>query len=1139
MSLSPTISDATDHPPARSGTPTAWITLGLIGLLLCGWLFSEQLATGALRAVLFGATVARGERLRVERLSLDKNRGIEMRGIAWERGPKEHRSSLRCEWAVIRLASPGSILFGTAGNERRWVREISMGKSKILADLRGAPGDEKPGGAGRAALAWVLPSAERLPSSFSAGPADIVVIGESFRVAVTGLQTYLPDRWPGMVSLGGAALDIGSRHATVPKGVAPALWDGGTLRIGALGLGEGIGLRELTLNPRPDRLEFGLRGSIGKGILRGDGSFGGAGKPERLEVTLVGERLGLEAFAGFLKDPQQATGTINQARFTFRGNPARPLEADSALRLIARNFQWEGRGWESLRIAATMTGRTLTVSELLLRQGENELQAAGQIRLPEDWRTILRAPFSATFSASLADAGSLASLAGPQLGRLGGGLAFEGEIHGADNKAEGYCNLAGSGTRIRDLSLDWLKGNILFEGEKTRVTHLEAYSGGDRIAGEGVVSNGRPHDYSAKAEVNLKNLTLRLKQLGLDTASSIGSGSVKGWWHGAGSATSHTGNFQAEITGWFSPLTRAGMSGRFQGSYTPGHLELTKADFVQDDLTVSMQLALTPATIEASSIRATRAGTSKPLLEGAVTLPVDANDFRASGDLMRTMSMDRPVSLDLRMHGIKAEELADALGQKSGFTGMLDGEISVTGTPATPEINANLRIGKFTPQAGTAGQDMTLVGETRDHRLSLRLDQAPAAKAPLALEATLPLQLANDHGRLRLADNGAEVRGSAKLEQVPLDGWIPLLGMKGIWPLLGATGTGEVKVVGTVGNPAMEGSLCILAREATLFGPEKLRNISLPFLMEGKKPAMILTNGSASYAGKPLALSGVLTVGGDAGGASVKITGSDIPVFLGNEVATAGNAELLLTSKGTNAPLLGGTVTLKPAAVDLGGRLTPCFVPPGLPLASRHPSGISPDAGVPSDLQLDLQLKTPAPADTTADAPVITADLSVKGSAQAPNLSGKVTARNQTLRLPAGTFVVPEARLVMDAAGWRIDPATAYGFTKLGPCVLTPGAGVSGTGCGFTGPAGTTAADLLMALASPPPRRGDAGNDAAPILQSPAWLRQSTLFAVPATAWGTAPRDRPVPGSLGFYGASWTWNWTESPRNTQPNTTSR
>lgn len=1127
MPFSPTITDEETHPPARSGTPTAWITLGLIGLLFAAWLFSGQIATGVIRLALLGTMVARGEQLHVEKISLEPDGAIALRGIAWNRGSKEHRSSLKCDWALIRLASPWRIFFGAKGNDRRWIREISAGKYKLLADLRHTPGSEAgPSGKDvRGAAAWGLPSAENLPASFAAGPADIVVIGEAFRIAVNGLQLNLPDRWPGRITMGGATVDLGSRHATIPKGAAAALWNGETLRIGGLELGEGIGLKEAMLTPMKDRLEFGLRGTIGKGILRGDGSFGRDKQGDRLEVTLVGERLGLEEFGGFLKDPQQATGTISQARLTFRGNPSRPLEADGALRLIARNFRWEGKGWESLRIVATLTGRNLTLSELLMRQGDNELEARGQSRLPEDWRNVLRAPFSATFSATLVDAGSLAAIAGPEFRGLGGGLSFDGEIHGADNKAEGYCNVEGNKSRIRDLPIDWLKGNILFEGEKMHVTYFEARSGEDRIVGEGTVDNARPHPYSAKAEVNVKNLTSRLRQLGLDTATAIGSGSVKGTWEGVGSNTNHEGSFGASVSEWVSPMTRAGLSGRFEGRYTDRRLEFTKAHFVQDNLTVSMQLAFTPENITATAIKAVREGASKPLLEGSVTLPVDANDFRASGNLFNTLDMDHPLSLDLKMSGIKAEDLAEALGQKAGFAGTLDGGISVKGTPAMPEIESTLRIAKFTPQPGTAGQDLTLVGQTKDHRLILSVDQEPAAKSPLSLRASLPLQFINDHGHLRFTEGGASIEGALSLHQTPLDGWFALLGAAGKWPLLGVAGTGDLKVIGSVGKPSVEGSLSVTAREALLFGSEKLHSVTLPFLMDGKSSAMVLTSGSASYAGKPISLSGTITLGGDEAGASLRITGSDVPVNIGSAFTATGNADLKLTASRAAEPVLAGTLTLKPSAVDLGRRLSPCFAPPGFALAGNPLAPVNAEAAM-ADLQLALEIKSSGQT-TNPVTPLVFVDLSVKGSAQAPKVTGKIAAANQTLRLPAGAFLIPEAHLFLDATGTRLDPAPAFGFTRIGPCVLTPAFDTAGASCGVEGLAGATAADMIMAL----------GSD--PVLQAASWLRQQTLFPMPAARWSTSARDAYMPGSLGFYGTPWVWNWTRSEGGTEPNNNSR
>jgi len=1137
MPFRPASTDEEEHPPALSGTPTAWITLCFVALLIAGWLFADQILCGVIRAALIATCWRHGERVNVEKLFLDGAGGVEIRGISCTWGPKEHRSSLKCDWALLHPVSPWRMISPSAGREKRWIREIFAGKTKLIVDLRGMPADAKPAGPAADPTNVSFPKPELLPANLTAGPIDAVVIGEKVRLAVNGLQLRLPARWPGGVSLQEATVDLGLWHRSISKETASAFWDGNVLRVGGLGLGEGNELEELTLALHDDRLDFGLRGRIGQGLLRGDGMFG---KQGRLEVTVVGERLGVDAISGFLKDEKQATGTINQARFTFRGDPTRPLEADSAVRLIARNFRWEGRGWESLRLAATLTGRTLTLSELLLRQGENEVDADGESKLPDDWHAVMRAPFHATFRATLGDAGTLASLAGPSPWNLGGGLSFEGEIRGADNKAEGYCNFAGNGTRIRDLRVDWLKGSILFEGDQTRVAYLEASAGDDRIAAEGIFANSRPHAYSAKAEGTVKNLTKRLEQLGVATAASIGGGAVAGTWHGEGSATNHTGGFQAMVSGWVSRWTREGMTGRFEGSYGPGHFDLSKAEFLQDDMTLSMQLAALTDTVTLSSIKALRDGETKLLMEGSLTIPVDARDVWESGDPLRTLLMDRPLSLNLLLHGIKAEELADALGQRADFTGTLYGEISAKGTPGSPEINGSLLIGKFTPRSVAGPRDLRLKAETQDHKLSVQLEQEPVANSPMITRASLPVHLSNDHGRLKFTDDGTPIEGSVMMRQIPLDLWATLLGMKNGSPLFHASATGDLKFSGTVGKPAVEGALLIRAEEAALFGPRKLENVVLPLVMEGPKPSISMTNGTASYGGMPVALDGALNWGGEAPESSVKIEGKGLPISLGAGITTTGDASLLLSAKGTNLPVLGGSITMHPAAIDLRYALTPCFAPPGIFIAGGTPCFAPPEATATEKLQVDLTLKTTVSGNASAqNAPQITADLSLKGAALAPAVTGSVTAINQTLRLPCGIFGIPEAKLAVGEAGTRIQEAPAYGITRLGLCTLLPWGCLDTMGCGIVGPPGTSSADLLFGLTFPSFRHGDSIENPSPIIQGVAWLRQSALFPICASSWSTSRPGLYDSASLGFYGRPWIWNLSEGMKRAETKNTAR
>ena len=128
---------------------------------------------------------------------------------------------------------------------------------------------------------------------------------------------------------------------------------------------------------------------------------------------------------------------------------------------------------------------------------------------------------------------------------------------------------------IRKLPLDWVKGCMIFAGDQTRLASLEAWSGRDHLNLSGQVANSRPHAYKAEAQADVRDLTKRLSQLGVTTASVIGGGAVKFRWQGEGTADVHTGSFEMEVNDWVSKWTTTGMSGTFEGSYAPGKVELT------------------------------------------------------------------------------------------------------------------------------------------------------------------------------------------------------------------------------------------------------------------------------------------------------------------------------------------------------------------------------------------------------------------------------------------------------------------------------------------------------------------------------------------------------------------------------------
>ena len=865
-------------------------------------------------------------------------------------------------------------------------------------------------------------------------------------------------------------------------------------------------------------VDFGIRGTVGQGILRGDGSMGTAMNSNHLELTLVGEGLSLEAFHEWMKGEKKATGFISQARFTFRGDLANPVDADSSLRLIARDFHWEGKGWEKLRLATTLTGRNLTLSELHLQQQENEVTASGQSHLPADWHAALRAPFTASFHAELEDASALAGLIGPQFAQLGGGIALEGEVQGAENKAEGYCNITGTGMIIRKLPLDWMKGCVIFAGDQTQLTALQAWSGRDHLYLSGKVANSRPHAYTAEAEGDVHDLTKRLAQLGLTTATVIEGGGVKFNWQGEGSAEVHTGSFQTQVNGWVSKWTTTGMSGTFEGTYAPGKVELAKANFKQEDLSLAMKLSSTPNAFRATDIVATRAGKPLPLVKGELSLPFNATEFWQNGDPLKTIVMDGSLGINLALQGIKAEEIAGLFGQEIPFVGSLEGTISATGTPAKPDVHAAMSIRNFSPKQGGPTADLSLSLEAGEGKAKLKLLQETASSSPLAVELEMPLSLVNDQGTLRIGDVDQPIRGSASLQHVPLDGWASLVRLEA-WPLKKARIDGKVHLSGTWKQPVSEGSLLLEAEEGHIFGPHMLERLSLPVTLATAKA--VFGPGSAVYHDKPMTLSGSIEWGTTPWKGTLRLMGNDLPLPLGGGLDALADTDLALSLTGIQPPVLSGSLRLHSLTGVPNANLTPAFAPPACTLSSQASAGTQDQEKENNlkNLQIDVALKTDGlatlnPAKDTS----ISLDVHAGGAALAPSFSGKIEGKNLELSLPCSTFVVPQAHILLEASRGTLSGDNAYGLTKEGFCVLSLGGSLPNPTISFEGLQGISSPDLLMSMAGRSEKRKSL------LLQEISRCRQNLLFPLPATGWVTSRLDNYEPAALGFYGAPWIWS---------------
>jgi len=1116
-----------EYRPARARTPAAWMAFGFVTLLGLCWIFFEPLVCGAVKLGLDAFAWSQSAQLSLGNISMIPGGGIQGEQISILSGPPGHRSSWKCDVIKIKPASFLELIGLSKNAQGHPIREISLGPVKALIDLRK---DAETGtmSLGKPKIQLTIPWQKFLPSALISKSMDIVVIGETSRLAIEGLQIMLPDRWAGKVVYKGASVDLGSMHREIPAATAAAYWDGRMLRLGTFPLDKDLRIEELSIAPRADHIEFGVRGRVGDGLIRGDGAVGLGGLNHHLELTLVGESLTMESlFRVINEENKRASGTIRQGRLTFRGDPEKPLEADCSLRLVADAFRWEGRGWDSLKLASTLTGRVLTLTELSLHQNKNEVEAEGQSNLPEDWHQALKAPFMATFHASLDDAAALTALTGTDFGAFSGGLVLEGKIKGSENKAEGYCNLTGIKMKIRSLPIDWFKGSLLFQGNETMLSNLEAWSGKDHVVMEGKVENSAPHHYEGTAQFGVANLTMSLARLGIATASQIGGGAIEGVWKGQGFSQEHRGVFQAKVNDWISPWTRAGMSGSFEGNYAPGHLSLTKAEFQQQDLSLNLQLAASPKRLEITSILAKRKGKAEPLVAGSIALPVDAPALWQSGDLVANLDMRAPLSLHLSLDGIKAEELADLLGQPIPFKGILEGNLTAAGTPENPEIQSSMTIKRLTlPNTpGTMGVTWSLDSSTG--RANWHLVEEPAMDTPFALQADFPFRFAASNGVLRLTDTTAPVHAVVTVQRLSLNEWESLWSNPA-WSLRDGVIDGSIKLSGSVAQPVIEGTLLLSAREATLPGIN-LSGVRLPITCSQSKATV--TGGKVLYGETPLTLSGLLDWSHTPWVGHLDFNGQNLrfPKILGYE--GHGDAQVSLGIQGGKATALTGQLTIRGIIGSRTLQLTPFLTPPGidqrfLPDLFPTPS----DTGNGEPLQLDLHAKTDGSLPVTGGAmggEQIQADIHVLGSVSVPHWDGSIAVKNQVVNLPCGPFEVPELLFQCAPGGTEQVSFSAYGLTPLGFCVIRQHGDWKEASLEMgmlpnIQPA--TGADIILALAA----TQAPGAEGTLLCQSLSWLRQNTLFPLSSGGWISSPTDAGSADALGFYGTPWNYSLQET-----------
>ncbi|MEX1119784.1 MAG: hypothetical protein WEB60_13435, partial [Terrimicrobiaceae bacterium] len=372
---------------------------------------------------------------------------------------------------------------------------------------------------------------------------------------------------------------------------ARTAWKNGEAFLADMILRKGMTVDNLSIQlSRPGGVGVDVHAALFGGSLRGGAFFGEWRGEPGVDAAVWASGFHFEEVSEFFGFERKAGGLLTEGRFTFRGNPDRPLDAEASLRLMAEDFRWGERGWKTLESSVSLINRRLSLGELQLRQEENSVSANGELALSGDWKDVASSPFLLNVSASIYDMAALGGLLGPPFDELSGRMTVSAVLNGRAKMVGGFLSVEASKMAVRGRSVESGKLDVLFAGGEARVQRLELWSSGDYVTGQGSVALRFPNTYTGQFQGRVSDLG---EYAWLpDNPLPIDRGGLQFRWTGDGTRNAHSGAFQVALDQLVSEWSPEGITGRFAGTYSPRNIHFGGFELEKDKTSVVMQATL-------------------------------------------------------------------------------------------------------------------------------------------------------------------------------------------------------------------------------------------------------------------------------------------------------------------------------------------------------------------------------------------------------------------------------------------------------------------------------------------------------------------------------------------------------------------
>lgn len=857
-----------------------------------------------------------------------------------------------------------------------------------------------------------------MPLQVLADVPALRVIGDGQQYASEALNLRLIEGATGEVTANRVDVKIMDFAQTSQNVSGDTTWRNGALTLQGIKVREGVVVRSFGVNLV--RLGgIGLDWELGlfDGTVRGDLDIGEHLGFLHLGGTVSLVDLDLEPIAAMLKLEDHVVGRIRDARITYRGSPDFPMDSEIAVRLAASDFRWNDRGWETLELGATYIGRRLYLSNFHLAQESNLISANGEASIPADLALLPKTRFFVNLSADVRNVETLANLIGPELGDTHGQLSLHGSLSGEAGELDGYLNALANDLQIAGLPGGSAKVSAVVNSTEVEVKHFEFWSGEDRVNAHATVALQAPHQYSGDLSLKVNDLGLYTPLLPQSNAPQVFTGSAALEWQGDGTFDAHSGAFQLQLTDVTTDLTPTGLTGQFEGTYSPENLYVGVARVKHSDLVMGARLTLSRAGINVMDLLLDREGTR--LLTGEAFLPLDIFTIVQGGSFADALDLDSPVYANVTSGVLQVAELVRMLGQDIAARGTVSINFSAKGKLPELEVSGRLDAKDISATFEDFAFPVTSIAialSTKDARVALDGLVDVTGFQPMTLSGSMPFAFERlPDGGMRWFDENAPVDARLRFPDTGMEILRPLLPKA---KTLAGTMSGSMDVSGTISAPRVAGGLKLSGGVIEMAqNLPVVRELSADIGFDAAE--MTIRHLRGEIGAGPFELKGRVNYA-DTTNPQIQasLTGDNVLIYRDPGFRLRADLNLQLAGSMLGGGSLTGGVDLVDGRIFRRLEITPLIVQSrvdGGGIDIPVFSGLVPPPW--SDWTIDVRLKNQSPFLLVGNLATgdISPDLTFTGTFGNPTVFGVINLQNLQAYLPASDLIVPNGRISFTA----------------------------------------------------------------------------------------------------------------------------